>query len=142
MDDQIAVSFAGLVKNNNGMFKSEKQAAFLLSKCIDNEYEAVSSVYGNSYTNTYLCDSKGVVKVVHYTHQKGESLIWERVENDKLTVQEEKQQKRIKREIKRIEKQIAEREAAKDQYKDQEWLYNQSMETDQKMLEGYKSQLK
>lgn len=64
MYNEIAASFASLVKSNNGLFKSEKQAAFLLSRYQEeNTFHCAGNVYGNSYQVTYYCDAKGVVKV-------------------------------------------------------------------------------
>lgn len=138
---EIAKSFATLVKSNNGAFKSEKQASFLLSQCEGNSYIACASLYGNSYDNTYICDNVGVVRVEHYTKATGVKIVWERVEAGKTSVQESKEFKRINREIKRIEKSIAEREAAKSRYDGKEWLYTESMAKDFEMLEAYKAKL-
>lgn len=138
---EIAKSFASLVKSNNGAFKSEKQAAFLLSQCEGNSFTACASMYGNSYDNTYVCDSVGVVRVEHYTKATGTKIVWERVEAGKVSVQESKEFKRISREIKRIEKSISEREAAKAQYVGKEWLYAESMAKDIEMLNGYRAKL-
>lgn len=57
----IFVSLASLVKNNNGFFKSEKQATFLLSHCVNGVY----FVEGNSRfcARSFECDSKGVLLV-------------------------------------------------------------------------------
>jgi len=75
MNNEIAVSFASLVKSNNGFFKSEKQSAFLLSKCQDtNTFVCGGSVYNNSFTMFYICDSLGVVKVEKYTPKSGKTV--------------------------------------------------------------------
>lgn len=80
MNNEIAVSFASLVKSNNGFFKSEKQAAFLLSKCQDtNTFVCGGNVYNNSFTMFCICDSLGVVKVEKYTPKSGKTVTtWER----------------------------------------------------------------
>lgn len=80
MNNEIAVSFASLVKSNNGFFKSEKQSAFLLSKCQDtNTFVCGGNVYNNSFTMFYICDSLGVLKVEKYTPKSGKTVTtWER----------------------------------------------------------------
>jgi len=77
--NDIARSFASLVKHNNGFFKSEKQARFLLSRCDeDNTYTTGGSVYGNSYNIFYKCDEKGVIEVVKSTTSGPDKTTWKR----------------------------------------------------------------
>ena len=79
----VSYSLAILVKNNNGMFKSQKQADFLIASC-DNlagntTFFAPSNCYGNDYADTYHLDQNGVVKVVRYATKSGSTKItWER----------------------------------------------------------------
>lgn len=77
----VAVSFASLVKSNNGMFKSEAQAKFLLSQCQEeNTFFVGGQVYNNSYTLQYNCDSLGVVSVEKYLPKSGKTTTtWERL---------------------------------------------------------------
>lgn len=77
----VAVSFASLVKSNNGMFKSEAQAKFLLSQCQEeNTFFVGGQVYNNSYTLSYNCDSLGVVSVEKYLPKSGKTTTtWERL---------------------------------------------------------------
>lgn len=63
----IDKSFYSLIKYNNGFFKSEKQAKFLLSHCEDNLYSVSGLVYRNSYLDVFECDDRGVVKADRYT---------------------------------------------------------------------------
>ena len=79
--DNLAASFASLVKSNNGLFKSEKQAAFLLSVCQDaGTFYTGGQVYGNSYSLQYNCDDSGVVSVEKYLPKTGKIVItWSRL---------------------------------------------------------------
>ena len=79
--DNLATSFASLVKSNNGLFKSEKQAAFLLSVCQDaGTFYTGGQVYGNSYSLQYNCDDAGVVSVEKYLTKTGKiGLVWSRL---------------------------------------------------------------
>lgn len=100
MNDSIAISFAFLVKDNNGFFKSEKQAKFLLSRCT---IESGQSVYVTSghhwqgFSLWYYCDDKGITKVVKNTRAKGDVITWERPEEGKVTVQEKREVRQITR---------------------------------------------
>ena len=79
--NNLAASFASLVKSNNGLFKSEKQAAFLLSVCQDaGTFYTGGQVYGNSYSLEYNCDDSGVVSVKKYLPKTGKIVItWSRL---------------------------------------------------------------
>lgn len=75
----LAISFASLVKTNNGMFKSSKQAAFLLSQCQEaSTFYASGAVYNNGYTLAYVCDEQGVIQVKKSTKNK-DSVTWDRL---------------------------------------------------------------
>lgn len=139
----IAQSFASLVLNNNGFFKSQAQADYLLSICDGMVYTAGGNYHGSSWSKFYVCDSKGVVKVIHNTLDKGDVVEWERVQEGVKTVQEIKEQKRINREIKAIEKQIRQSQEAWDrgEYKGCEYLYHDAMKRNNDMLIKYKSML-
>jgi hypothetical protein len=87
----VAVSFASLVKSNNGMFKSEAQAKFLLSQCQEeNTFVCGGNVYNNSFTIFYICDSLGVVKVEKYLPKSGKTTTtWERLTADQFQASQE-----------------------------------------------------
>lgn len=83
------VSFFSLVKNNNGFFKSEKQAAFLL-KMTDGHYVTSQNIQfgeyeGRTNRNTakiewaVILDNKGVVKM-EKTTSKGTQVYFERTQ--------------------------------------------------------------
>jgi hypothetical protein len=78
-DDKIAMSFASLVKNNNGFFKSEKQARFLLSRCDEDKiFVTGGHMYGNQYNIFYHCDDKGVTEVKKSAGAKVPKTTWKR----------------------------------------------------------------
>lgn len=132
--DTLAKSFASLVKTNNGLFKSEKQAKFLTSKLIDGAYPVTGNLYGNSFALFYVCDSKGIKIVSKYTATTGKTVTtWERKEEGKETVQDVKAMAKLKREINKLKKSIKSREDEKSDYECHGMidLYNSAMEQDQ-----------
>lgn len=144
-------SFASLVKTNNGLFKSEKQAKFLIDQCdsIDSKkeravYHVLGNVHGNSFTLTYICDFKGVLKVEKHTPKTNKTVItWERPQDGKTTAQDAKEIKRIKREINKAKKSIKEREDNKQDYinRDMLDLFERSMNQDLDYLKSMKERL-
>ena len=88
----LTISFASLVKYNNGFFKSEKQANFLLSKCLDNVFYGESTqTYKNITRNEYRCDAQGVVSISKYSQTKKTlTVTWERQEKSEFNIQLEK----------------------------------------------------
>lgn len=68
-------SFYSLAKSNNGMFKSDKQASFLLGQCdIKLQYHSAScasfgfgddGVVNRQYDVIVQCDSVGVISITH-----------------------------------------------------------------------------
>lgn len=109
----ISKSLFGLLKNN-GMFKSVKQANFLLSKLAEDltYYTSFNYNLGSEYNYkpcgsssfTFFCDQEGVVKVIKRTGTNKTSIYFERlsqqefkdkqdkIENDKLAYQENRRQ--------------------------------------------------
>lgn len=71
--NSIALSFATLVKTNNGVFKSAAQAKFLLSQCDNAQFVSCDSFFKNSYTITYVCDENGVIRVEKHALKSGKS---------------------------------------------------------------------
>lgn len=68
MDNSILISLLYLISNNEGKFKSEKQAKFLLSKLDNNRYDFTESYVFGEYGGcvrrveySILCDDNGVV---------------------------------------------------------------------------------
>lgn len=69
-------SIAGLVKFNNGSFKSDKQAQLFLNKAIDGVYYTQGgSVHGNGFRHAYHINQDGVYKVEKIT-RKGDTTTW------------------------------------------------------------------
>jgi hypothetical protein len=139
----ISQSFAYLVANNNGLFKSEKQAKTLLNYCQDRVFHHSGNFFGTSWSKFYHCDGKGVVMVIHHTNTKGNVLEWERPSEGVKPIQEIKEEKRINREIKAIEKKIVETEEAwqRGDYAGYENLYHETMERDNLLLTAYEKLL-
>lgn len=94
----LLVSFFSLVKNNNGFFKSEKQAAFML-KMTDGHYVTTQQLHFGEYdartrrntamiTWVVILDNQGVVKM-EKTTSKGTQVYFERTQEyfDKLAAQ-------------------------------------------------------
>lgn len=87
----VAITFASLVKNNNGFFKSEKQAAFLLSQCQEeNLFVTGGNIYRNSFTMYYFCDAQGIMEVKKYTEKKGHTSVWKRQSDVAFKASQEK----------------------------------------------------
>lgn len=142
--NDLNISFASLVKSNNGLFKSPAQAKFLLSQCDNGVYVGGGAVHGNTFQLHYICDAKGVVRVQKFTNAKGLETLWERKEQGNVTVQDVKEIARLKRDIKKVEKSIAERQAAwqSGQYDGSMLaLYHSAMSRDQTDLRDLQSRL-
>jgi hypothetical protein len=139
----LDISFASLVKSNNGLFKSDAQAKFLLSKCDGKEYITGGSMYGNTFQLTYYCDNRGVTKVEKYTKAAGPKIQWTRKEAGTLSVQDEKELKRLNRLLKQTEKSIADREASMKAgtYHADKSLYDDSMKRDNDSLKQIKQMI-
>lgn len=132
----VAQSFANIVKTNNGFFKSAAQAGFLLSQCAGSEFVTTGTVGRNGYTLFYTCDQQGVTRVQKQTVAKGLVLVWERVTDGQVSIQDARETKRIQRLIKQTEKSMAERAAARaaGQYPN-ELLFSEAQERDQRALQ-------
>ena len=103
----ISKSFASLVKFNNGLFKSEAQAKFLLDMVKEGLNVSTGSVCNNSYMITYICDDKGVVRTEKHTFKTAKTVVtWERREAGKIAVQDAKLIKKFKREVKNLQEEI------------------------------------
>ena len=111
---ELSQSFASLVKSNNGLFKSEKQAQFLLSQATDGSYMSCGNVWGNSFNMEYFVDAKGVTKVTKYSKAKGTLVEWTRKVEGEVSVQDAKAIKHLTRVMNGYKKSIASRQAAWD----------------------------
>lgn len=64
MSNTILASFATLVRFNNGLFKSAKQAEFLRSFLnADQKLEDLYTTRTTAQLTTYTCDERGVIRV-------------------------------------------------------------------------------
>ncbi len=107
----LDITFAGLINYNNGMFKSDKQRDFLLSRCDGNiyrvsqtfkfgEYDNSTSRNTRSVSRTYHCDDKGIYKVVKTT-SKGDTVVFERLQGKALAEYQNKLEMDYKRKQRR-----------------------------------------
>ena len=139
----IAQSFAYLVKTNNGKFKSEKQANFLLSKCnLDQKFIDDTPKDAVMF---YLCDGTGVVSVERYSLKTGKTKKeWERKVTGILSVQDQKEIKRLRRLLAQTEETIAKRNAAfaDGEYEGEESLYVESNERDVRVVKELNEMIK
>jgi len=105
---EISQSVFGLAKNNNGFFKSEKQAAFLISQMnrFGGYFGSVSSGH-NSCPVFANWDEKGITKIIK-SSKKGDVVMFERKKDGILTSLETKEIKRLEKRLKQIKKEVAE----------------------------------
>jgi hypothetical protein len=101
----LRMSVLGLAKNNNGIFKSEKQASFLKLMIDERDGLIGHTEHGRPYLADY--DDKGIIKI---TVGNPPELYWERKEQGILRPDDIKRIKSLQREIKQLEKEIASRE--------------------------------
>ena len=102
----LSHSILSLAKCNNGFFKSEKQAQFLIAQMSD-----FGGCIGHANSGYNSCpifaswDEEGITKIVKAS-KKGDIVIFERKQEGILTELELKLIKKVEREIIRIEKEI------------------------------------
>ena len=133
---EFGASFAGLVKSNGGLFKSEKQAQFLLSRCDGDTYIAGGHSGYAFYQLQYRCDALGVVEVSKYTSARGTLVVWQRPVAGMVPVQDQKEVKRLTRMRKQLEKDLAERHALMSIGKwESKSLYDEAQKRDLKSIE-------
>ena len=143
--NNIQATLENLIKTNNGFFKSEKQAKFLISE-LKKEYGNVftASTFSNSVILTYNFDDKGITEKLNTSLKKqSEKVVWNRKIEGVLSVEDKKKMAALKREIKKLEKSINERDAAYNvgQYAGFEDLYNKANESALSNLQAFKEQL-
>ena len=141
----IQATLENLIKTNNGFFKSEKQAKFLIFE-LKKEYGNIftASAFGNSVVLTYKFDDKGITEKLNTSLKKqSESVVWNRKIEGVLSIEDKKKMAALNREIKKLEKSINERDAAYNagQYAGYETLYNKANEDAQSKLQAFKEQL-
>ena len=109
--DELWKSVFGLTKNNNGLFKSEAQAKFLISQ-INNNQGLVG--YANSGYNSIPIfaeyDEKGITKLVKRSNDKSlkdkNVVVFERKNDNGLNTLEIKELNTLKRNLKKLETEL------------------------------------
>lgn len=111
-------SVESLIATNNGFFKSQKQADFLISALSQEDGNiSIGSTYGNGFMITYLYDEKGITKKEQYNYKTSKTVVlWERVIEGKLSIQDEKILKTLKRKLSKAEKSLKSRIAERLNY--------------------------
>ena len=109
----IGISLASLVKSNNGIFKSQKQAQFLHSKANDGVAIVGDVCYGHSYFTEYHLDAEGVLKVIRL-NKAGEKVMWERAGSVAVPIQVTKELSRLKRMHKEVSLRVQETQELMD----------------------------
>ncbi len=111
----IAITFATLVKTNNGEFQSIMQKHTCQQYMENNQFSTTGFIRNNGWTLTYFCDDNGITKVEKFTHTKGKTTLeWEKVTEGKIAIQDQKTIKRLKSTIKQFQKQVASRQEGLD----------------------------
>lgn len=143
--ESVQISLENLIKTNNGFFKSDAQAEFLLSK-LKEEFgnTFITTMYNNSVIITYEYDEKGIVRKTNTSIKKQTNkVVWERKIEGKLSIEEEQKLKQIKKEISRLKKAISNRLEAKrnGSYDEMEELFNKYQEADENRLKEFEQML-
>ena len=138
----IQISLENIIKTNNGKFKSQKQADFLLSVLKDNNVFSVN-VNGYALVITYLFDDKGVtLKTITSLHTHKTTEEWSRKVEGILSVDDKAVIKQINKRIKALDKSIKSRQASFDNgaYPDAA-MFNELQGEEVARLENNKKQL-
>jgi len=104
--ENLLISCFSLAKSNNGFFKSEKQAEFLISKINerDGNIGSVTSGYNSCPVFANL-DNKGILKIVKST-KSGEIVMFERVVENQLNSIQIKEINSLEKLQKKLEKEL------------------------------------
>lgn len=132
---KITSSILNLTKTNNGFFKSDKQAKFLISQISE-----FGGCVGHSSSAYHSCpifaeyDEKGIIKLTKST-KKGDVVIFERNVKGVISSLDAKRLKSLERKMRSISKEIKERD---ERFKN--GSYNSSGDTStytELMIKGY-----
>ena len=112
----LIASFRSLVKNNNGMFKSEKQAIFLLNMCQEEKtFIHFDSNPKTTWNDMFYCDNKGIVKVIRTTSNGKINTTFERIEKGmSLNAKDKRQIKSFEKKIKIAQESINTRQMKRE----------------------------
>lgn len=121
----IQATLATLVKNNDGFFKSEKQANFLTDLSIDGLIVVSHRMFNNvSYTH-YVLDNSGVSLVRKVKQDGSNTLVWDR--NDPSIAQAIADAKTAKH-VKRILRDMKHNKSAMEEYIENSKKYTKTSE--------------
>ena len=109
MNNEIRNSVLGLAQKNNGVFKSEKQAAFLI-KMINNNDGLIGHT-ANGIPYFAWSDDKGITRITKGTGNTSKiELVFERKVAGVLNTSDEKTIKHLRRQIKVLAAEVAVRQ--------------------------------
>lgn len=76
-----------LTKYNNGLFKSKKHKAYLMSQCQEDNkiYSGGGNLYGNWFRHVFTFDDLGIVKVEKITRRNAR-LVWRRLNDEEYNI--------------------------------------------------------
>lgn len=145
IENNLAVTIYGLVKNNQGYFKSDAQATYIKSK-LDATAGIIDSgeVYGNSYNTFTEFDDKGITKIYTQAGKTNKLTVkWERKQEGVLSQADQKAVRYYKREIKKLENSIASAQAAKAEFEAEGMmnLFLQRDKIEKERLQGFRDKL-
>ena len=107
----ISKSIFGLAKNNNGFFKSEKQAKFLIQVLEERGGHVGQANSGYNQCSMFATwDEKGILEITKHRSTGKLEVMFQRKEEGVLTVKEQKQIKSLKKRINDLEKSIERRQ--------------------------------
>lgn len=110
---EITSTVLGLVKYNNGFFKSPQQASYLIS-----QMNQLDGCIGHTSSGYHSCplfaewDKQGIVRIIKHTNTKDgrrDVVTFERKEEGRLSSVEVKEITTLKRKLKKMEKDLDER---------------------------------
>lgn len=110
--ENLAKSLATLVKFNGGLFKSQKQADFILSKLYQGQCWVFHKAYNNASKTVYDCDRQGVTRVTKINTVKGEevfTIVWDRFDASYAEAQQAKSDKKAEKAKAQAEQRESER---------------------------------
>lgn len=128
MNNSIKTSVYHLAYKNNGFWKSEKQATFLMSVLQSENCIGFADSGYNSCPIFVIWDNDGITQIYKKSKTKTgckEVIVWERKIQGVHTAAEKREIKRLEKTLKEVLKSIADRDAIKHRYADID-QYNRS----------------
>jgi hypothetical protein len=108
MKDSIRISILALAKNNNGYFKTEKQAKFLIQMLEESDkgYLGGGNLYGNSFSQWAEWDEKGIIKIYTHKNKSKDTVFFVRAVEGELNELQIKKIKHFEKRIKALSKEL------------------------------------